>query len=112
MIQAWGGGFWKLLDFTLQMALVIITGYVVATARPVYRVIAALAGLPRTPRGAVALVAFFAMTSSWLNWGFSLIFSAMLAKEVARRVCTLFPFDRTEVSESDRVRTVAKAFIG
>lgn len=86
VIQAWGGGFWELLTFTLQMALIIITGYVVATTRPVYRVIAALAGLAKTPRGAVTMVAFFAMTSSWLNWGFSLIFSAMLAKEVARRV--------------------------
>jgi short-chain fatty acids transporter len=86
VIQAWGGGFWELLTFTLQMALIIITGYVVATTRPVYRVIAALAGLAETPRGAVAMVAFFAMTSSWLNWGFSLIFSAMLAKEVARKV--------------------------
>jgi short-chain fatty acids transporter len=86
VIQAWGGGFWELLGFTLQMALIIITGYVVATTRPVYRVIAAVAGLAKTPRGAVALVAFFAMVSSWLNWGFSLIFSAMLAKEVARRV--------------------------
>lgn len=86
VIQAWGGGFWELLTFTLQMALIIITGYVVATTRPVYRVIAALAGLAKTPRGAVAMVAFFAMTSSWLNWGFSLIFSAMLAKEVARKV--------------------------
>jgi len=84
--QAWGGGFWELLTFTLQMALIIITGYVVATTRPVYRVIAAIAGLAKTPRGAVAMVAFFAMTSSWLNWGFSLIFSAMLAKEVARRL--------------------------
>ena len=86
VVQAWGGGFWELLTFTLQMALIIITGYVVATTRPVYRVIAALAGAPRTPRGAVAMVAFFAMASSWLNWGFSLIFSAMLAKEVARRL--------------------------
>ena len=84
--MAWGSGFWELLTFTLQMALIIITGYVVATTRPVYRVIAWLAGLCRTPRGAVAMVAFFAMTSSWLNWGFSLIFSAMLAKEVARRL--------------------------
>ena len=33
VIQAWGGGFWELLTFTLQMALIIITGYVVATAR-------------------------------------------------------------------------------
>lgn len=82
----WGGGFWELLPFTLQMALVIITGYVVATTRPVYRVITALAGVPRTPRVAIAMVALFAMASSWLNWGFSLIFSAMLAREVARRV--------------------------
>src|SRR5262249_28666702 len=79
-------GFWELLEFTLQMALIIITGYVVATTRPVYRVIAAIAAVPRDPRAAVALVAFFAMTSSWLHLGFSLIFSAMLAKEVARRV--------------------------
>jgi short-chain fatty acids transporter len=86
VIKAWGGGLWELSTFTLQMALIIITGYVVATARPVYRLIAALAGLARTPRGSVALVAFFAMASAWVNWGFSLIFSAMLAKEVARRV--------------------------
>jgi len=85
-VEIWGSGFWELLPFTLQMALVIITGYVVATTRPVYRVIAALAAVPRTPKGAIAMVALFAMLSSWLNWGFSLIFSAMLAKEVARRL--------------------------
>lgn len=85
-VTAWGGGFWELLPFTLQMALVIITGYVVATTRPVYRLIAGLASMPRSPRLAIAMVALFAMASSWLNWGFSLIFSAMLAKEVARRV--------------------------
>jgi short-chain fatty acids transporter len=81
----WGGGFWELLPFTLQMALVIITGYVLATTPPVYRAIAALAAWPRTPRQAVAWVTALALVSSWLNWGFSLIFSAMLAREVARR---------------------------
>ena len=34
----------------------------------------------------MALVTFFALATSWFNWGFSLIFSAVLAKEVARRV--------------------------
>lgn len=86
IVQIWGDGFWELIPFTLQMALVIITGYVLATTRPVYRVIAWLASLPRSGPGAVAMVALFAMLSSWLNWGFSLIFSAMLAKEAARRV--------------------------
>jgi short-chain fatty acids transporter len=82
----WGAGFWELIPFTLQMSLIIITGYVVATTRPVYRAIAAIARLPRTPKQAIAMVALFAMLSSWFNWGFSLIFSAMLAKEVARRI--------------------------
>ena len=86
VVDIWGGGFWKLLEFTLQMSLVIITGYVVAPPRPVYRAIKALARVPRSPRGAVAFVAVLAMVSSWFNWGFSLIFGAMLAKEVARRV--------------------------
>ena len=86
VIDAWGKGFWELIPFTLQMALIIITGHVLATSRPVGRVIRGLAAWPTTPRNAVALVAFFAMTSSWFNWGFSLIFSAVLAKEIARRV--------------------------
>ena len=86
VIDAWGKGFWELIPFTLQMSLIIITGYVLASSRPVGRVIRALATWPTTPRNAVALVAFFAMASSWFNWGFSLIFSAVLAKEVARRM--------------------------
>jgi len=86
VIDAWGGGFWELIPFTLQMSLVIITGHVLASSPPMGRVIRVLAGIPSTPKGAVALVAFFAMASSWLNWGFSLVFSAVLAREVARRV--------------------------
>jgi short-chain fatty acids transporter len=86
VVDAWGRGFWDLIPFTLQMALVIITGHVLATSPPMGALIRHVAGWPRTPRGAVALVTFFALASSWFNWGFSLIFSAVLAKEVARRV--------------------------
>ena len=86
IVDGWGRGFWDLIPFTLQMSLVIITGHVLATSRPMGRLIRVVAGWPSTPRGAVALVTFFAMASSWLNWGFSLMFSAVLAREVARRV--------------------------
>jgi short-chain fatty acids transporter len=85
-VDAWGRGFWDLIPFTLQMALVIITGHVLASSPPMGRVIRAIASWPRTERGAVALVAFFALASSWFNWGFSLVFSAVLAIEIARRV--------------------------
>jgi len=86
VVDSWGRGFWDLIPFTMQMALVIITGHVLATSRPMGRLIRAVASWPTNPRNAVALVAFFAMASSWLNWGFSLVFSAVLAIEVARRV--------------------------
>src|SRR5262245_16667873 len=86
VVDAWGRGFWELIPFTLQMSLVIITGHVLTSSPPMGRLIRALSGLPRTPRSAVAMVTFFALAGSWLNWGFSLIFSAVLAREVARRV--------------------------
>ena len=57
------------IPFTLQMSLIIITGYVLATSQPVGKVIRGLASWPTTPRNAVALVTFFAMASSWFNWG-------------------------------------------
>jgi short-chain fatty acids transporter len=85
-IDAWGRGFWDLIPFTLQMSLVIITGHVLATSPPMRRAIRAIASWPRTPRAAVALVTFFALASAWINWGFSLVFSAVLAREMARRV--------------------------
>jgi short-chain fatty acids transporter len=86
VLDAWGRGFWDLIPFTLQMALVIITGHVLATSGPMQRLIRLIASWPSTPRSAVAVVTVFALLSSWLNWGFSLVFSAVLAREVARRV--------------------------
>src|SRR3954466_6444439 len=88
-IDAWGRGFWDLIPFTLQMALVIITGHVLATSPPMGRLIRAIASWPATPRGAVTLVAFFALASAWFNWGFSLVFSAVLAIEIARRMAAV-----------------------
>ena len=84
---AWfGAGFWDLVNFTMQMTLIIITGYSVATAPPVYRIICRLAEIPKTGRGAVAFVALFSMLSSLISWSFSLIFSGLLAREVTHRV--------------------------
>lgn len=86
LVDAWGQGFWSLITFTLQMAMIIIAGYAVAVSPPMSRLIARIARVPRTPRGAIAFTAAVAMATSYLNWAFSLIFTAILAKEIARRV--------------------------
>ena len=82
---SFGDGFWSLIPFTMQMAFIVIGGYVVATAPPVARFIQALASLPRTGRGAVGYVALVSMLASLLNWGFSLVFGGLLVRALARR---------------------------
>ncbi len=83
--QAFGGGFWSLITFTMQMAFVAIGGYVVATSGPAARLIRRLAALPRTGVSAVGLVAAMSLCLSLLNWGLSLIFSGLLVLALARR---------------------------
>jgi len=81
-----GKNFWTLVPFTMQMVMIIIGGYVVASTPIVYRAIRALAGIPKTPRQAVALVALFSMLTSLISWGLSLIFSGLFVRELANRV--------------------------
>ena len=81
-----GAGFWDLVAFTMQMTLIIITGYAVATSPPVFAFIQRIAGIPWDGKSAAAFVALFSMLSSCLSWSFSLIFSGLLAREVTHRV--------------------------
>jgi short-chain fatty acids transporter len=82
---AFGDGFWSLIPFTMQMTFVVIGGYVVATAKPVARLIDGLASIPKSGRGAIAYVAVISMLASLLNWGFSLVFAGLLVRSLARR---------------------------
>ena len=81
-----GKNFWALVPFTMQMVMIIIGGYVVASAPIVYRGIQRLAGVPKTPRGAIAMVALLSMLTSLISWGLSLIFSGVFVRELSNRV--------------------------
>jgi len=81
-----GKNFWTLVPFTMQMVMIIIGGYVVATTPLVNRVIVALAKVPKSGRSAIAMIALFSMLTSLVSWGLSLIFSGLLTREMARRV--------------------------
>jgi short-chain fatty acids transporter len=84
-VDAFGGGFWSLIPFTMQMAFVVIGGYVLATAPVVARFIDVLARAPRSGRGAVVYIALVSMLASLLSWGFSLVFGGLLVRALARR---------------------------
>jgi len=84
-VQAWGGGLWGLLAFAMQMCLVMLTGYIVAVSPLFTRALDALARVPRGPRAAVAWMGFLSMALGLLNWGVSIVGSAVLARALARR---------------------------
>ena len=92
IISAWGdakGGFWNLLAFSMQMALVLVFGSAMASARPCKKALRAVAGLCHTNKQAILVTTFVSTICCWLNWGFGLVIGALLAKEVVRRVPTV-----------------------
>jgi short-chain fatty acids transporter len=81
-----GKSFWSLIPFTMQMVMIIVGGYVVASTPLVRSGMQKLASIPRDPRRAIALVALFAMLASLISWGLSLVLSALFVRELAQRV--------------------------
>nr|WP_300167964.1 short-chain fatty acid transporter [uncultured Flavonifractor sp.] len=92
LIWAWGGqgktesGFWSLLAFAMQMALVLVLGSAMASAKVCKRILGAIASLAHNKRSAILITTFVSTICCWLNWGFGLIAGALLAREVAKRV--------------------------
>lgn len=86
VVTNWGGGVWNLLGFSMQMALVLVTGATLAAAPLIKKGISRLASMPKTPAGAIALVTGISAVACWLNWGFGLIVGAIFAKEIAKKL--------------------------
>lgn len=86
MIEHWGNGVWNLLAFSMQMALVLVLGTALASAKVISNGLKTLASLPKSYVGAIILVTLVALIGNLLNWGFGLVISAIFAKEIAKQV--------------------------
>lgn len=86
MLVYWGNGFWDLLTFSMQMVLILVTGYVLANSPIFKRILVYLAKKPRSPKQAIVIVTLVSLIASWINWGFGLVIGALFAKELARQV--------------------------
>lgn len=101
MAVHWGHGFWSLLDFTMQMVLILVTGYVLAISPPVARLLRGLARAIPGSNWCVIVITLVSCLAAWVNWGLGLVVGALFATEVAK----VFP----EVSYR---RLVASAYTG
>ena len=86
VLMQWGDGFWGLLSFSMQMLLVLVTGFMLASTPVVKRLLDRLARLASSPGKAIVLVTLVSLSASWLNWGFGLVVGALFAKALARTV--------------------------
>lgn len=86
VVESWGSGFWKLAEFTLQMSMILLGGFVVATSPPVQRLLIKAIGFVNSSTQAVLFCSMAAMVASWINWGFGLVIGGVVALEVGKRV--------------------------
>jgi short-chain fatty acids transporter len=87
VIIAWGKGFWALLAFAMQMALVMLLGYVLAVSPPISKIMDWLARKPNPekPWQSILLMGLWSNLTGWLNWGLSISSSAMFLTYIVRR---------------------------
>jgi short-chain fatty acids transporter len=86
VFKAFGDGFWSLITFTLQMAVMVVAGHVIALSPPMRHLINWIASKPSSGRAAVALIAAVTMIVSLFSWAMSLIVGGLLARACARRM--------------------------
>jgi len=86
MVTHWGLGFWDLLEFTMQMTLVVVTGYILANTPVIKRFLAKVSTFARTPAHAVMLVTIVSLIACLINYGFGLVIGALFAIHVAKHV--------------------------
>ena len=85
IVNSWYGGFWALLQFAMQMVLILVTASVVAYHPKVKGIILWMVRLPKNGRQAVVLVGIGAMLTGWISWGLGLIFGGILAREMGKQ---------------------------
>ncbi len=86
LVGVWTGGFGnaEILKFGLQIILIVVTGEAIAASPPAKRLLARLTAMPKTAPQALLTVTIFALVTGWLHWGFGLVSSALLAREVGK----------------------------
>ncbi|MCB0657240.1 MAG: short-chain fatty acid transporter [Saprospiraceae bacterium] len=84
-IQGWYEGFWLLLEFGMQMTLILVTGYSIAISPLADRFINQLTGFIRKPQHVYPFIVLTGMLLSMVSWGWMVI-TAVLARQLALRI--------------------------
>jgi len=85
ILQSWYDGFWTLLEFGMQMVLLIITGYSIALSSLVKKGIDRLTNFIKTPKQVYFSTIIIGILLSMISYGW-IVIAAVFARELAIRV--------------------------
>ena len=89
MIEYWYNGFWGFLAFSMQMVLIIVTGYTLAVTPIGNRIFTWLSTIPKSSLPAVIFIGVVVSVLSWFHWGLGIVAGAILAPKMGRNIPTL-----------------------
>ena len=84
ILTSWEEGLWNnsLMNFAMQMMLMLVLGYVLALTESSKKIIEKITHLCKNSAHAAFWVSFSTILVSFFNWGLGLIFGAILARKV------------------------------
>ena len=85
VLTGWYEGFWMLLEFGMQMVLILATGYAIALSAPVAKLIDRLALIVTRPTQVYLVVLVGGGLFCLVSWGW-VVLAAVLGRELAIRV--------------------------
>tara|TARA_B100000963_G_scaffold57446_1_gene45520 strand:+ start:9104 stop:10447 length:1344 start_codon:yes stop_codon:yes gene_type:complete len=84
ILDFWEQGIWnsKLLEFAIQMMLMLVLGHTLALSRPIENLISKILKYCSNTSTSAAIITFSTILVSFFNWGLGLVFGAIFARKV------------------------------
>lgn len=82
LVSSWTGSFWNLLEFTMQMTVLLATGNAVATSPPAKKMLTKVARLPKNRSQVIILAGIVASLLGFVHWGLGMMGGIVLGKEL------------------------------
>lgn len=85
VVIMWGDGFWKILKFSTQSSLALITGSVLSNAPQFKKSLGKIASLPNNHAQAIVLTSLSSLCLWYVHWGVGAVATGIIAVEIARQ---------------------------
>lgn len=81
IVDSWADGFWGLLEFSMQMCLIMITGSVFSNAPIIKSGLVRLAKMPNTQNQALLMNLIVGCILGWIHWGIGMMGGIVIGRE-------------------------------